>query len=499
MPVGQLAIGSQLNQLIFYGHGPSNLQALSPKCPGDTFMADLDAIDRYLEQHREAHLEQLFEWLRIASVSADSQFRPQVDLAAGWVEQLCRRCGWETERIEGGGPPMVIASTPAVDSAPCVLVYGHYDVQPADPLALWQSPPFEPQLRDGNIYARGATDDKGQLLTHLLGAAAWQGTGQPLPLQLKFLIEGEEEVGSRLLEEKLPELADRLACDAIVISDSSQFGPGQPAITYGLRGIAYFELHVSGPRQDLHSGLFGGAVTNPALALANLLTAMRSADGRINLPEFYDAVQPLEAEERAQWQGLNFSDQQLADQLQVSGLTGESGYSTLERRWGRPSFDVHGLTSGYQGEGGKTIIPSRASAKLSFRLVPNQQPDQVASQLRRFVAQHTPPGVTCEVIDLHGGQAVVVDRHSPLMAAAARAIAAGFGQPPVFIREGGSIPIVSLMVEHLTDQVLLMGWGQADDNAHSPNEKFALQDFYRGIRTSSHLWQELASAGRADG
>jgi succinyl-diaminopimelate desuccinylase len=456
-------------------------------------MTDFALIDRYLENNRKTHLDQLFDLLRIPSVSADSTKRSEMDQAAEWVANHLRGAGLHTELIPGDGPSLVYAETDPVPGKPVVLVYGHYDVQPADPLSLWHSPPFEPAVREGNIYARGATDDKGQMLTHILSVLAWKACDQPLPLQVKFLIEGEEEQGSEVLEAKLPEIAHRLQSDVIVISDSSQYSRGQPAITYGLRGIAYFELRVHGPKADLHSGSFGGAVTNPALALARLLTEIKSPDGRIQLPGFYDSVVPLVDSERQMWKSLGFSEEQFAKQLGVSALSGEEGYTTLERRWARPTFDVHGLLGGYQGEGGKTIIPSWNGAKLSFRLVPNQDPKMVSEQLRAFVATHTPPGVRVEIIDLHGGLGVVVDPNSRFMRGAVKAVEEGFGVKPVLIREGGSIPIVAQMVDALKADVLLLGWGLDDDGAHSPNEKFCLDDFYRGIRASSRLWEYLAT------
>lgn len=456
-------------------------------------MSDMQAIDQYLRQSQPNHLEQLKSLLRIPSVSADPNCREAMLTAAQRVADTLAAAGLKSELIETAGPPLVYAESPPVAGQPVALVYGHYDVQPVDPVNLWTTPPFEPTERNGNLYARGATDDKGQMLTHVHGVGAWRSAGQQLPMQVKFLIEGEEEVGSAQLEHFLqqPGSADKLACDVIVISDSSQYGPGQPAITYGLRGIAYFELHVHGPKADLHSGSFGGAVTNPAVALSKLLAAMVDASGRITLPGFYDAVQELDDSERRMWAELKFSDEAFARQLGVSALTGEQGYSTLERRWARPTFDVHGLWSGYQGEGGKTIIPAKAGAKLSFRLVPNQSPQQVAEQLRQYVAAQAPSGVCVEVVDLHGGPGVVVDPHSPHIAAAQRAIATAFGKPAVLIREGGSIPIVAQMVERLGADVLLLGWGLDDDGAHSPNEKFCVADYYNGIRASSHLWHEL--------
>jgi succinyl-diaminopimelate desuccinylase len=455
-------------------------------------MTNFTKLDDFLTRNRQQHLEQLFELLRIPSISADSTKTSDMDRAAHWVADRFRDAGLKTELIPGDGPALVYAETDPVPGKPVVLVYGHYDVQPADPIDLWKSPPFSPEIRDGNIYARGSTDDKGQMLTHVLSVLAWKACGEKLPLQVKFLIEGQEEQGSEVLEAKLPEIAKRLACDVIVISDSSQYAKGQPAITYGLRGIAYFELRVHGPKMDLHSGSFGGAVTNPALALARILTEIKTPDGRIQLPGFYDSVVELEPSERQMWQSLGFSDDRFAESLGVNALTGESGYTTLERRWARPTFDVHGLLGGYQGEGGKTVIPSWNGAKISFRLVPNQDPKTVAEQLRRFIAEHTPPGVRVEVIDLHGGRGVVVDPNSKFMKGAVEAVEEGFDVKPVLIREGGSIPIVAQMVDALECDVLLIGWGLDDDGAHSPNEKFCLEDFYRGIRASSRLWHHLA-------
>lgn len=455
-------------------------------------MNNFEVIDRYLQENRQSHLDLLFELLRIPSISADPTKKDSMTKAANWVADRFRTIGLQVELIAGNGPPLIFASSPPVPGAPVVLVYGHYDVQPCDPLNLWKTPPFEPEVRAGNIYARGSTDDKGQMLTHVHSIAAWAATGQKLPLQVKFLIEGEEEKGSEVLEHALTSLHEKLACDVIVISDSSQYAAGQPAITYGLRGIAYFELRVHGPQADLHSGSFGGAVTNPALALARILTEIKTPDGRIQLPGFYDSVKPLAESERTMWAGLDFSDDKFAKQLGVPSLAGETGYTTLERRWARPTFDVHGLFGGYQGEGSKTIIPSWAGAKISFRLVPDQDPGTVGKQLREFIASHSPPGVSVEVLDLHGGAGVVVDPNSRFMKGATRAIEEGFEKSPVLIREGGSIPIVAQMVAALQCDVLLMGWGLDDDGAHSPNEKFCLEDYYRGIRASSRLWQYLA-------
>lgn len=452
----------------------------------------MDPIDQYLQQRRESLEADLCEFLRIESVSADSSRADEVRRAGQWVADQFRSLGLKTEVIETAGHPLIYAESPPAPGKPVALVYGHYDVQPPDPLDEWISPPFEPTVRDGNIYARGATDDKGQMLTHIKSAEAWIRTAGQAPIQVKYLIEGEEEVGSANLERYVAEHADRLACDCVVVSDSSQFAPGIPAITYGLRGIAYYELRLRGPKQDLHSGSFGGGVVNPAMALNKMLAALVDERGRIQLPGFYDDVAPLSDEERRQFAELPFDEADFARRLGVSQLGGEEGFTNLERRWARPSCDVNGLWSGYQGEGAKTVLPARAGAKFSFRLVPNQDPRKVSAAVRQFVKEHTPPGVEAEVIEFHGGSGVVVPLDNPFMRAAAQAIERGFGREPVYIREGGSIPIVSNFTEHLKAPVLLLGWGQNDDNTHSPNEKFCLADFHRGTRASAHLWESLA-------
>jgi succinyl-diaminopimelate desuccinylase len=375
------------------------------------------------------------------------------------------------------------------------LVYGHYDVQPPDPLDQWISPPFEPTVRDGNIYARGSTDDKGQMLTHVNGVQAWLQTRGSLPVQVKFVIEGEEEVGSESLNQFLERSPDKLACDVIVISDMSQFGPDQPAITYGLKGIAYFELRLKGPKQDLHSGTFGGAVTNPVNTVARMLAALVDEDGRVQVPGFYDDVVPLSDRERSQFAALPFDERAFMEQIGVDGVTGETGFTTLERRWARPTCDVNGIWGGYQGEGGKTVLPADAGAKFSFRLVPNQSPEKITRNLHEMLSGLCPPGIKMELIDMHAASGVVVSLESPYMAAATRAIERGFGRQPVFIREGGSIPIVTAFREKLGVDTLMLGWGQNDDNTHGPNEKFCLADYHRGAKASAYLWEELREIG----
>jgi succinyl-diaminopimelate desuccinylase len=404
--------------------------------------------------------------------------------------------GFLTETIPTSGHPLVYAESPAVPGAPVVLIYGHYDVQPADPLDLWLSPPFEPTRRDGNVVARGATDDKGQVLTHIESAQAWLDVHGRLPIQLKYLIEGEEEVGSKGLEAYLANSADRLACDCVVISDGSKFSRDIPAITYGLRGIAYYEIRVQGPNRDLHSGSFGGSVTNPATTVARILSAMIDRRGKVQIPGFYDDVVPLTDRERQQFAALPFNEEEYFAEIGVDGAFGEEGYSALERRWARPTFDVCGIWGGYQGEGAKTVLPAKAAAKFSFRLVPNQSPEKITAALERWLPEITPPGVKVELRDFHGSPGVMVPLESRFVSAAARALEHAFGCAPVYSREGGSIPIVANFHEALHADVLLLGWGQDDDNTHSPNEKFSLADFHRGIKASARLWEEIGKMAK---
>jgi acetylornithine deacetylase/succinyl-diaminopimelate desuccinylase-like protein len=456
----------------------------------------MSGLDDYLEEHRERFERDLCELLRIPSISASSAHRDDVRRAAQWVADQFRGLKLKTEVAETAGHPIVYAESPAVAGAPTVLVYGHYDVQPPDPLTEWISPPFEPTVRDGNLYARGATDDKGQMLTHVKSAEAWVESQGKLPLQLKFLIEGEEEVGSEHLEQFIAENRARLACDCVVISDTSQFAPGQPAITYGLRGLAYFELNLTGPSQDKHSGTFGGAIANPANVLCEMLSALINDRGQVQIPGFYDDVEPLSTRERDEFKKLPFDERDFMQQLGVEALRGEEGYSTLERRWARPTFDINGMLSGYTGEGAKTVLPARAMAKFSFRLVPKQDPQKISSALEVRLKGLCPKGVKMELIGFHGAPGVVVPLDSPYVAAAERAIEHGFGKRPVFMREGGSIPVVATFHDVLGVDTLLLGWGLDDDNTHSPNEKFCLADFHRGIKASAHLWQELGRMNR---
>jgi len=455
----------------------------------------MSTIDQYIETHAARFEEELCEFLRIPSVSASAAHKADMGRAAEWMADQFRRLRFAAEVIPTAGHPLVYAESPRVPGAPTALVYGHYDVQPPEPLDKWTTPPFEPARREGCIFARGATDDKGQLLTHVKSAEAWITVEGRLPLNLKYLIEGEEEIGSENIGKFLAENADRLACDCVVISDGGQFAPDIPAITCGLRGLCYFELRVAGPNRDLHSGSCGGSVMNPANALSKILAGLIDEQGRITLDGFYDDVVPLSDRERKEMASLPFDEKQYFEQIGVSAGAGEVGYTTLERRWARPTFDINGLWSGYQGEGAKTVLPATAGAKFSFRLVPNQDPAKIAAALKRKLAELTPPGVELELIEHSGGPGLLMSLENPYVEAAARAIEHAFGRRPVFTREGGSIPIVTSFCEKLKADALLIGWGQRDDNAHSPDEKFVLADFHRGIKASAKLWEELAAGG----
>jgi len=449
-------------------------------------------IDKYLEAEGGRFEDELCSFLRIPSISADPRRIRDMHKAAEWLAGQFRGLGFDTEVVATEGHPLVYAESPRIEDAPTALVYGHYDVQPPEPLELWTSPPFEPTKREGNLYARGATDDKGQLFTHVKSAEAWIRVEGRLPINLKFLIEGEEEVGSENVEKFIAENPQRLACDCVVVSDSAQLAPGMPAITYGLRGIVYYELRLTGPNRDLHSGSFGGSIANPANALAGMLAKLVDDRGRVLIPGFYDDVVPLTDQEREQFAALPFDEKEYLEQIGVDTASGEQGYSTLERRWVRPTYDVSGLWGGYQGEGAKTVLPSTAGAKFSFRLVPNQDPEKITEALKTVLARWCPPGIKMELVVHHGGPGVLVPLDSPYVEAAAVAIEHAFGRRPYFAREGGSIPIVATLHNTLQADTLLLGWGQNDDNTHSPNEKFCLADFHLAIKASARLWAELA-------
>lgn len=453
----------------------------------------MEAVEKYLSDNAERNIEELKQLLRIPSISADSNYVSSMKEAAEFVRKQLADSGCEAEIVETAGHPIVFGSWTNKPGAPTALVYGHYDVQPPDPLDEWVTPPFEPDVRDGNIYARGATDDKGQMYTHIKSVEAWLKTVGELPVNVKFIIEGEEEVGSDNLDKFLEENKEKCSCDIAVVSDTSQYAPGIPAITYGLRGIMCCEVTLHGPNQDLHSGVFGGSITNPVNALATLIGKLIDDAGNIQIPGFYDDVIPLTDEERAAFAALPFEEQDYMKSLGVSATHGEASYTTLERRWGRPTCDVNGIVGGYTGEGPKTIVPAKATAKISCRLVPNQTEPKIVESLEKFLREQCPPGLKLEFNHWHGCPAVVCDMNSPYMKAAKSAIEKGFGTAPVMIREGGSIPVVGTFKEILGVDTLLLGWGQNTDNLHSPNEKFSLEAFQQGTRSSAWLWNELAN------
>lgn len=450
-------------------------------------------VTDHLRNRQQESLDELFEFLRIPSVSADSAFLPEMQRCADFVLKSMNLAGLTAEIIPTSGHPIVYGERMEDPSLPTILIYGHYDVQPPDPLDLWTTPPFAPEIRDGKIFARGATDDKGQLFTHLKAIEAWVRTTGSMPVNVKFLVEGEEEVGSDNLDRFLEQNQDRLKADVAVISDTSQYGDGIPAITYGLRGIVAAEVRLTGPSKDLHSGVFGGSVANPANAIAKLCGQLVDEAGRVQIPGFYDDVAQLSDAELKQFAQLPFSEEQFLSEVGSSAPFGEQGYSTLERRWTRPTCDVNGILSGYTGEGPKTIVPSCAMAKITCRLVPDQKPAKILEAMESFLRELCPPGLTFDFARFHGCEAFAFDPTSQWITAASAALEAAFGKSPVFIREGGSIPVVSSFQQILGIDTLLLGWGRNTDDLHSPNEHFHVADFHNGTLASAWLWQELAN------
>jgi acetylornithine deacetylase/succinyl-diaminopimelate desuccinylase-like protein len=455
----------------------------------------LDRILAAVESGREASLERLKEFLRIPSVSTKPEHRGDVGRCAQWLAEQLRETNLSVEVAPTPGHPIVLAKSERAADRPTVLVYGHYDVQPAEPLEKWTTPPFEPTVRDGALYARGAADDKGQVWAHVQAIRAWEQNGG-LPVNLVLLLEGEEEIGSENLAAFMRDRRDELTADIAVISDTNQFARGIPAITYGLRGLVYMEVFITAADHDLHSGLYGGAVPNPANVLCELLSGLHDHEGRVTIPGFYDDVVPLSETERDTWRKLPFDEAALKAELKVPGFQGESGYSTLERKWARPTLDINGLTSGYQAHGAKTIIPSTASAKVSMRLVPNQDPAKIQAAFERTLYDRCPQTVKIEFTQHGLANPVLVPIDSPAMALAAEALRQGFGAEPTFMREGGSIPVVGLIKSLLGIDTLLIGFGLPDDRVHSPNEKFDLDALHGGARTVAVLYERLATLGR---
>ncbi|HEY8794296.1 MAG TPA: dipeptidase [Gemmatimonadaceae bacterium] len=450
-------------------------------------------LARYLDDNDRRIHDELFDFLRIPSVSARSEYDEDMRRAAKWVADNLRTAGLSAEIMPTGGHPVVLGEwRKAPAGAPTVLVYGHYDVQPAEPLDLWTTPPFEPTMRNGRIYARGSVDDKGQLFTHMKALEAHMGARGKLPVNIVVLAEGEEEVGSDNLEAFVAAQAKRLACDYVVVSDSSMFAPGLPSILSSLRGLAYFQIDLEGPTSDLHSGSYGGAVVNPAMALARILATFFDENGRIAIPGFYDSVREWSPKLRGAIAALPFDESNFRKEVGAPALGGEAGYSTLERLWSRPTCEVNGLLSGYTAEGSKTVLPSKAMAKVSCRLVADQSPAEIEKLVRAHIARVTPPGVKVKVQMLHGGQPWSAELEGPLYDAAKRALNAAFGCDPVIIGEGGSIPVVSDLQRVLGAPVLLVGFGLPGENAHAPDEWFLDENFTKGMRAMASLWDEIA-------
>lgn len=453
------------------------------------------AVLDYLEKNEERFIGELFEYTRIPSISAQSDHAADMRRCAEWLVARFAKAGLTAEIRQTSGYPVVIAKTPDQDPAkPTFMVYGHYDVQPPDPLDLWTSPPFEPRRVGRNVYARGISDNKGQHLAHLNAVEAWLKTGHDLPCNVTFLIEGEEEVGSKALYDFLPANAKDLACKALVVSDTEIPSMKHPALCYSLRGMAPVEIRLEGPDRDLHSGLFGGAVDNPAMVLCQMLGGMRDKRGRITIPGFYDDVAKLSAYERKQMAKVPFDDKKFRKSVGVGALFGEAGYTPDEQRAARPTFEINGLTSGYQGEGGKTIVPSWASAKITMRLVPDQEPKKILALLKKHLKTICPPTVKLTVAEGQGGGPYLVDPTGPLAQACLRAAKSGFGRECVLVRGGGSIPIIAAFKQHLKADSFMLGLALPDDNAHSPDEKFSLDAYMAGMKMSAHLWPELAGA-----
>src|SRR6478752_5906013 len=457
----------------------------------------MNEVVDYINVNRDRYVEELKQYLAIPSISALPEHAADTRRAAEWTAEALRTAGMQNVKlIDTPGNPVVYGEWLGAPGKPTILFYGHYDVQPVDPVNLWTSPPFEATVRDGEIYARGAADDKGQVFMHIKAVEAFMKQGGSLPVNLRFFIEGEEEVGSVHLDQFVRDHKQDLAADVVVISDSPMFDRGVPSICYGLRGLAYFQIDVRGTKSDLHSGSFGGAVANPGMVLAQILAQMKDRSGRVKIPGFYDDVRELSEAERAEWRKLPFNETKYRKELGAPKLFGESGYTTLERVWARPTFEVNGLLSGFTGEGAKTVLPAVAMAKVSMRLVPNQDPKKIGDLFEEYVKKVAPKTVELSLTRMHGGKPWMTAFDNPFVQAAGRAIELGFGQRPVFTREGGSIPVVSTFQEVLGLPSVLFGVGLPDENAHAPNEKLDVGNFHNGIIASAYLYDQISQIPR---
>jgi acetylornithine deacetylase/succinyl-diaminopimelate desuccinylase-like protein len=454
----------------------------------------------FIDAHRQRFVDELIEWVRIPSVSSDPARAADVRASADHLAACLTALGaarvevWRTP-----GHPAVFAEWQRSSDSPTLLVYGHHDVQPVDPLAEWISPPFEPSVRTGRLWGRGVVDDKGQVYIHAKAIESFVRSSGRLPINLKMIVEGEEEIGSENLDALLRDHARDLTSDFVCVSDTAMFGRGIPSLCVGLRGLAYVEVVVDGPSSDVHSGSFGGGIANPINALARMIASLHDDDGRVAVAGFYDAVAPLSAAERAQIAGLPFDEKEWLASTGAPELRGEKGYSTLERIWARPTIDCCGISGGFQGEGAKTIIPARARVKIGCRLVPDQEPEDIARKLTDHLLRVAPAGVRIRVEYLHGGRPYLARTDHPVYEVAKRAFSKAFGKPTVFMREGGSIPFVRTIADATHKPCLLMGFGQPDENAHAPNEWLDLENYQLGIKSAAYLYDEIGRMGALPG
>jgi acetylornithine deacetylase/succinyl-diaminopimelate desuccinylase-like protein len=455
-----------------------------------------EAIDQYVRDCAPRFLEELKDLLRIPSISTSPEHKDAVRRAAELVADRLFAASLEhVEVIETAGHPLVYADWLHAPGKPTVLCYGHYDVQPPDPLELWESPPFEPTERNGNLYARGSADDKGQMYSHIKAMESLHAVYGKLPVNVKFLIEGEEEVGGESVAKYVAENPAKLKADVALVSDTEMYAPGLPTLNIGLRGLLYMEIEAKGPARDLHSGLYGGAAPNAVFGLIELLSKGKDADGHLLIPGIYDDVETPSPDEKKSWEHLPFDeDEFLRDEVGSTSLTGEKDYSVFERTWARPTFEVHGIAGGFTGTGAKTVIPAKAVAKVSIRLVPKQDPAKVVRAVEQWVKENAPVGIQCTVRVLSAGPGLMVNTDHPAIRVAAKAFSDIFGKETVFTRSGGSIPIVGDFAKHLGIPTILMGFGLPDDGLHSPNEKYCIQNYYDGIRTLAHFFEEYGKS-----
>jgi acetylornithine deacetylase/succinyl-diaminopimelate desuccinylase-like protein len=451
-------------------------------------------LTEFIEGHRDQHLTELCEFLRIPSVSAKSEHKPDIERAARWVTDKLRSAGFKTvELVPTNLHPLVYAESLEAPDKPTILFYGHYDVQPAEPLHLWTSPAFEPTVRNGNLFGRGTADDKGQVHIHLKALEALQAVNGKFPINVKVLIEGEEEVGSVSLWDYVQRNKEKLKADALVVSDTSMLAKDVPSITYGLRGLNYYQIELTGPARDLHSGVYGGAVPNPLTILTELFAKLHEKNFRVAIPGFYDGVAKLSTAERKALNSLPWKKKDFEKAVSAPGYVGEKGFTTVEQLWTRPTFELNGIWGGYIGEGAKTVIPSKAYAKFSTRLVPNQDPRKIAKLVEKHIRKLLPKTVTCKFDVLSTGKPWTAPFHAPIFAKAQAALEKGFGKKAVFIREGGSIPFVTQMHDTFKVPCVLIGFGLPDENAHAPDEHIALENYFGGIKAIAHFYAGLAT------